>query len=280
MTAPEASAGAPLGRPTLLGVRYDASSSFLRGSAAAPPAIRAELHSDASNSWSEGGLDLGAPALFGDAGDLTPGDDAAASRATIEGAVDAILARGERPVVLGGDHSITHPILRAVRRRHTPLTILHLDAHPDLYEEFEGDRHSHACPFARIMEEGLADQLVQVGIRAMSGAQLPQVARHGVEVVDMPRWVRGARWVLRHPVYLSLDLDVLDPAFAPGVSHREPGGLNVREVLSIIHGIEQPIVGADLVEYNPRRDFDDVTATVAAKLLKEILATMLGGRPR
>ena len=280
MSAVTGSAEAGVGRPTLLGVRYDASSSFLRGPAAAPPAIRAELRSEASNSWSEGGLDLAAPELFGDDGDVTPGDDPAASLAPIENAVAAILARGERPVVLGGDHSITHPVLRAVRRRHAPLTILHLDAHPDLYDEFEGGRHSHACPFARIMEEGLADQLVQVGIRAMSGLQRPQVERYGVEVVDMARWVRGERWTLRHPVYLSLDLDALDPAFAPGVSHREAGGLSVREVLSIIHGIDQPIVGADLVEYNPRRDIDDVTVPVAAKLLKEILATMLGWRPR
>ena len=267
------------GRPTLLGVRYDASSSYLRGAAVAPPAIRSELRSEAYNSWSEGGLDLGIPGLYGDDGDISPGNAAAASHAPIEAAVAAILARGERPVVLGGDHSITYPVLRAVRAHHARLTILHLDAHPDLYDEFEGDRYSHACPFARIMEQGLADQLVQVGIRAMSGVQRPQVERFGVEVVDMSRWVRGARWTLRHPVYLSLDIDVLDPAFAPGVSHREPGGLSVREVLSIVHAIEQPIVGADLVEYNPRRDVDDVTAPVAAKLLKEILATMLGAVP-
>jgi len=124
------------------------------------------------------------------------------------------------------------------------------------------------------MEEGLAEQLVQVGIRAMSRHQREQADRFGVEVIDMRRWVAGERYTLRHPVYLSLDLDVLDPAFAPGVSHREPGGLSVREVLGIVQAIDQPIVGADLVEYNPRRDLSEVTAPVCAKLIKEIVAAM------
>ncbi|MEP7382032.1 MAG: agmatinase family protein [Gemmatimonadota bacterium] len=257
--------------PTLLGACYDASSSYLRGPAEAPAAIRRELLSDASNRWSEGGTELLPGEAYDDVGDASIGDD---PRADIEQAVEAVLARDGRPVVLGGDHSITYPVVRAVRRRHRPLSILHLDAHNDLYEAFEEDRYSHACPFARIMEEGLADQLVQVGIRAMTGHQRDQAARYGVEVFDMRRWVAGERFVLRHPVYLSLDVDVLDPAFAPGVSHREPGGMDVRAVLGIVQGIDSPIVGADLVEYNPRRDLDGVTATVCAKLLKEILAAM------
>lgn len=267
--------GANGGRPTLLGIRYDASSSFLRGPADAPPKIREALRSEAGNNWSESMRDLGVSNLYGDDGDLVLGDDAAASLEPIELAVQSILARGERPLILGGDHSITHPVLRAIRSVHSKLTILHLDAHNDLYDEFEGSRHSHACPFARIMEEGLADQLVQVGTRTTTGHQRDQAWKFGVEIFDMRRFVRGDRWSLGHPVYLSLDVDVLDPAFAPGISHREPGGLSVREVLSVIHSIDAPIVGADVVEYNPRRDVDDLTATVAAKLVKEILATML-----
>ncbi|MCC6930067.1 MAG: agmatinase [Gemmatimonadaceae bacterium] len=268
MTAP----GGVRGRPVLLGVCHDASSSFLRGAADAPAAIRRELQSTASNAWSER-LQLIAPGVaWDDAGDVALGDDD--PRAAIEQAVDALLAAGRRPVVLGGDHSITYPVLRAVRRHHPRLTILHLDAHNDLYESFEGDRFSHASPFARIMEEALADQLVQVGIRAMTQHQREQGDRFGVDVVDMRRWVAGDRFALRHPVYLSLDIDVLDPAFAPGVSHREPGGLSVREVLSVVQGIDQPMVGADLVEYNPRRDLDEVTAPVCAKLIKEIVAQM------
>lgn len=259
------------GTPTILGARYDASSSFLRGPADAPAAIRKELRSDAGNMWSEQLVDIGADGAFADDGDVALGD---APRSAIEAAVEAILARGARPIVLGGDHSITYPILRAIRKLHGALTILHLDAHNDLYDIFEGDRFSHACPFARIMEEGLCDQLVQVGIRTMSGHQREQADRFGVDVVDMRRWVAGDRYTLRHPVYISIDVDVLDPAFAPGVSHREAGGLSVREVLTMIQGIDRSLVGGDVVEYNPRRDLEDVTAPVCAKFVKELIAAM------
>jgi len=259
------------GVPTLLGACYDASSSFLRGPAEAPAAIRRELESPASNAWSEGLVEVVRGAVWDDAGDVSLGD---APREAIERGVETLLSQGRRPFVLGGDHSITYPVVCAVRRHHPRLTILHLDAHNDLYHEFEGDPHSHACPFARIMEAGLADQLVQVGVRAMTRHQREQADRFGVEVIDMRRWTAGERFTLRHPVYVSLDVDVLDPAYAPGVSHREPGGMTVREVVGLVQGIEQPIVGADLVEYNPRRDLDTVTATVCAKLVKELLAAM------
>lgn len=261
----------PAGLPTILGARYDASSSFLRGPADAPGAIRREMRSESSNRWSEALVEVVPGDTWDDAGDILLGDD---PRGAIEDAVAGQLARGRRPLVLGGDHSVTYPVLRAMRRHHPRLSILHLDAHNDLYDSFEGDRFSHASPFARIMEEGLADQLVQVGIRAMTGHQREQADRFGVDVIDMRHWVAGDRFILRHPVYLSLDVDVLDPAFAPGVSHREPGGLSVREVLGLVQGIDQPLVGADLVEYNPRRDVEDLTAPVCAKLVKEIISAM------
>jgi arginase len=162
-----------------------------------------------------------------------------------------------------------------VSRTHHSLTILHLDAHPDLYEEFEGDRFSHACPFARIMEEGLARRLVQVGIRTLNSHQRRQAQRYGLEVMEMRSWETGARPAVDGAVYLSVDLDVLDPAFAPGVSHREPGGLSVREVLSLVQQMGGGLVGADLVEYNPRQDIGGVTAVVAAKIVKEIAGRML-----
>jgi arginase len=264
------------GLPTLLGVPWDGASAFRRGAAGAPAAIREALRSHAGNAWTESLVDLGVPGAFADAGDLSLVTDHAAA---ITAGVAAILASGGRPVVLGGDHSITHPVLQAVRARHPALSILHLDAHNDLYDHFEGDRGSHACPFARIMEAGLADQLVQVGIRAMTGHQREQAARFGVEVIDMRAWLAGRRPALRHPAWISLDVDVLDPAFAPGVSHREPGGLSVRDVLALLQAVEVPVVGADLVEYNPDRDVDALTAPVCAKLLKELLSVMLSPRP-
>jgi agmatinase len=174
---------------------------------------------------------------------------------------------------------VTYPIIRAVGRVHAPLTILHIDAHPDLYEEFEGDRFSHACPFARIMEEGLARRLVQVGIRTMNGHQREQADRFGVEVIDMRAWVAGRRASLGGSVYVSIDLDGLDPAFAPGVSHREPGGLSVRDVLTLVQDADGDVIGADLVEYNPRQDIGGITATVAAKLVKELAGRMMADTP-
>jgi agmatinase len=259
------------GLPTLLGVPFDGASSFVRGAAAGPAAMRDALRSPASNMWSESLHDLGATGAFGDAGDVTL---AAEPRAAIEAAVRGLLEQGRRPIVLGGDHSISYPVLRAVRPHHARLSILHFDAHNDLYDHFDGDRYSHACPFARVMEEGLADQLVQVGIRAMTGHLRSQADRFGVEVIDMRRWVRGDRYTLRHPVYVSLDIDALDPAFAPGVSHQEAGGLSVREVVTCLQRIELPIVGADIVEFNPSRDATGATASACAKLLKELIAAM------
>lgn len=263
----------PTTPPCLIGLPYDASSSFLRGPAKAPPLIREALHSPVGNLWTEGLVDLGRPGALFDAGDL-PTAEPAEARALIEAGIASVLLDGRRPIALGGDHAVTYPILRALDRTHPRPTILHIDAHPDLYEEFEGDRFSHACPFARILEEGLAGRLVQVGIRTMNGHQRAQAARYGVEVIEMRDWVRGARPELSGAVYLSVDLDGLDPAFAPGVSHREPGGLSTREVIGLIQGITGPFVGADVVEYNPLQDSGEITARVAAKLVKEIAGRM------
>jgi arginase family enzyme len=127
------------------------------------------------------------------------------------------------------------------------------------------------------MEAGLAKRLVQVGIRTMVGHQREQAERFGVEVVEMRELPAHERLKAAGPVYVSFDMDVLDPAFAPGVSHREPGGMAVREVIAHLHSIEGTIVGADVVEFNPVRDVSGRTATVAAKIVKEILGKMIGG---
>ena len=261
-------------RPRIIGLPYDASSSHLRGAAAAPPLIRAALHSPAGNSWSEDLRDLGELGAVTDAGDLAlPATREA--RGLIEAGMALVLSDGARPIALGGDHSVTYPVVRAIHARHGPVSILHVDAHPDLYEEFEGDRYSHACPFARIMEEGLASRLVQVGIRTMNGHQRAQADRYGVEGVDMRAWERGARPSLDGVVYVSIDLDGIDPAHAPGVSHREPGGLTVRDVISLVQNAGGTLVGADVVEFNPSQDVGGLTAHVAAKLVKELAARML-----
>lgn len=264
-----------LGPPQLIGLPYDASSSFLRGAAEAPALIRTAVHSPAGNNWTETGYELTGAGGLSDAGDLElpPTADA---RALIESGIAAVLANGFRPISLGGDHSVTYPVMRAISRLYPQLTILHFDAHPDLYDDFEGDRYSHACPFARIMEDKLATRLVQVGIRCLSDPQLRQVENYGVEIIDMRAWDAGVRPKIEGPVYVTIDLDGIDPAYAPGVSHREPGGLSVREVLSVIQNLPGTLVGADVVEYNPRQDLAGVTAEVAAKLVKELAGRMMG----
>jgi arginase len=263
------------GVPVLLGIPFDAQSSYLRGAADAPPKIREALRCDAANKWSETGVDLGVVGIYEDAGDLTFSEDSAFP--AIETAVDALLQQGKRPLSLGGDHSITYPILKSFARRYPNLTIIHFDAHPDLYDEFEGNRLSHACPFARIMESGLAKRLVQVGIRTINRHQREQAQKFGVEVIEMKALPAYDHVKAAGPIYVSFDMDVLDPAFAPGVSHREPGGMSVREAIAHLHAIEREIVGADLVEYNPVQDVAGMTATVAAKILKEILGKVIAG---
>jgi arginase len=170
-------------------------------------------------------------------------------------------------------------VLRAWRGRDSALTVLHFDAHSDLYDDFEGDRYSHACPFARALEEGLMVRLVQVGIRCMTAHLRAQVARFGVEVYEASRWREAAAVIPRldGPIYISLDLDVLEPMLAPGLSHPEPGGLSVRDVIDLIGAVRAPIVGADIVEYNPRNDLRDLTAHVAAKFVKELVGAGASG---
>ena len=265
-------------RITLIGFPYDENSSYLRGAAGAPPLIREALRSESSNSSSESGIDLFAPGVLADAGDVLP----AAGETMllrIESAIEASLREGLHPIVLGGDHAITYPILRAFAKKFPRLSLIHFDAHPDLYEEFGGSRLSHACPFARIMEERLAGRLVQVGIRAATRHQREQAARFGVEMLEMKHWPPREKLVFDSPVYVSFDMDALDPAFAPGVSHPEPGGLSTREALAVIQAIDAPIVGADIVEFNPARDRSGLTAMVCAKLVKEIAARMLETLP-
>jgi arginase len=261
-------------RPQLIGLPYDASSSFLRGAAEGPPLIRQAIWSPAGNKFTENGSDLSG---LTDAGDLTLSETPAKAREQIEMGIGALLAGGFQPIALGGDHSVTYPILRAVTAERPTLTILHIDAHGDLYDNFEGDRYSHACPFARILDDCPGVSLVQVGIRTLTPHQRAQIARFGVNCIEMRHFANGARPVVDGPVYISVDIDGLDPAFAPGVSHREPGGLSVRDVLTMIQQLRGLIVGADVVEFNPRQDPSGVTAVVAAKIVREIAGQMMRG---
>jgi len=264
------------GKPVLLGIPLDHNSSFLRGAAEAPQVIREALRSDSWNSWSETRVDLGAPGAFEDAGNLT-GMESLNAFERIEQTIAAILEAKKRPFSLGGDHSITYPVLRAVGRRVPSLTVVHFDAHPDLYENYENNPHSHASPFARVLGEKLISRLVQIGIRTLNAHQLQQAKKYGVEIHEMRRLPVPGKLKHAGPIYVSFDLDVLEPGVAPGISHWEPGGLSTREAIQYIQALPGPIVGADLVEFNPVRDRSGMTAMVAAKIVKELLARMIAG---
>jgi arginase len=267
---------APWGPPVLLGIPLDHNSSFLRGPAQAPPLIRQAFHSDAWNKTTETHVDLGTPGIFEDAGDLLD-MDAPDAFTRIEESIAKIVEAGKRPVSLGGDHSITYPILRAIGQHIPGITLVHFDAHPDLYADYEGNAHSHASPFARIMEAQLVHRLIQIGVRTLNAHQHEQAEKYGVKMFEIKDLPDPTHLNLAGPIYVSFDMDALDPAFAPGVSHWEPGGMTTREAISYIHDLPGPIIGADLVEFNPARDATGLTATVAAKILKELLGKMLAG---
>jgi len=236
------------------------------------------------NTFSEMGFDVSNE--IDDFGDVTPLLSSFDSTyEAVEPIISKIMKKGMKPLVLGGDHSISFPVLKALKLHLTePFVIVHFDAHPDIYENFMDNPSSHASPFARILENNMCKKLISVGVRTATEHQRQQIKKYDVTLVEAKDFpakgcdLRGP--LLRHisastPVYISFDMDVLEPGLAPGVSHREAGGLTVRQAIDAIHCIPGVCVGADLVEFNPLRDLDGVTASVAAKLMKELAAKLL-----
>ena len=253
----------------ILGVPFDEKSSYLRGAAGGPAAVRAVSTGKCYCGYTELGVNLEEDTVLVDLGDVDTSGDPDKSFALTEKAVAAILAKGATPIVIGGDHSITYPVLKAFARSFKPLDVLHFDAHPDLYEDLYGDRLSHACPFARILEDGLASSVVQVGVRAITAAHRATALKRGVRMIEMKDIQDPLHLRFVNPVYVSFDMDALDPAFAPGVSHHEPGGLTTRQALQVIQTLKGRIVGLDVVELNPTRDAAAITAAAAFKIIKE-----------
>ncbi|MEE2691997.1 MAG: arginase family protein [Pseudomonadota bacterium] len=260
---------------SLLGFCWDASSSHARGPALAPPLVMAMLDTDISSDYSLSGLRLSD--VLADR--VTPklSREGEAARGQIAETVAAAIDAGNRPLSLGGDHSVTFPILRSIFAAHGPVNLLHIDAHQDMYDAYEGDPFSHASPFARAMEAGFIGEFVQVGIRSTVPSIRDSARERGIIVLGAEEWREIPYDRLKAPLYVSIDLDGLDPAFAPGVSHPEPGGLSTREVLSILTKLETPPVGADIVELNPEKDVNLLTAHVAVRLIKELAALMTSG---
>jgi arginase len=255
----------------LLGIPFDEKSCYLRGASRGPQAIRAASTSKAINPWTELGVNLEEETVLADLGDVDVSGNFEQVFSRVEKRISEVLDKNSVPVVLGGDHSISYPVVKAFARIYQPLDILHFDSHPDLYEELYGDRFSHACPFARIMEEALAQNLVQVGIRAATGEHREKAVRYGIRMIEMKDIGEAFSLKFSNPLYISFDMDALDPAFAPGVSHHEPGGLSTRQVIDILHSLAANIVGMDLVEVNPDRDVSGITAAAAVKIVMEVI---------
>jgi arginase len=254
----------------LIGIPFDEKSSYLRGAAAGPAAIREASTGKCYNPFTELGVDLEKDAVMVDLGDVDTSGDVDTTFLRSERAILNILDKKAVPFILGGDHSITYPVLKAFAKKYRRLDLLHFDAHPDLYDDLYGDRLSHACPMIRILESGLVQNLVQVGIRAATGKQRENAAKYGVRMFEMRAIEEVLFLKFKNPLYVSFDLDALDPAFAPGVSNREAGGLSTRQAIAIIQNLKARIVGLDIVELNPSRDPSGITAPVAFKLIKEV----------
>lgn len=256
-------------RIIIQGIKYDDKSSYQKGPKLAPPLIREALNCGSSNMFSENLISVENTAIE------DKGDFDIKEYFDIEEITTKHLNQEAKILTLGGDHSITYPIIKAFGKKYSKIDILHIDAHCDLYDSFEEDKYSHACPFARIMENELATNLVQVGIRTLNPHQLQQAEKYGVKIHQMKDLDLQTITKFNNPLYISIDMDGFDPAFAPGVSHHEPGGLTSREVINLINGIDAKIIGADIVEYNPKRDFQNMTAFLASKLMKELLGKMI-----
>ena len=261
----------------LLGVPSDVNSSYRRGAAAGPAAIRRawQRYREFGSETSECGLEFGRDLEIRDLGDLAV-TESPADVGIIAAAAEEAARRG--PLLsLGGDHAVTYPLVEGIARVHGPVNLLHFDAHPDLYDRYDDNPLSHASPFARIMERKLAKRLVQVGVRTWNRHQREQASRFGVEVVDWEGFSPARVPIPDAPLYVTIDLDGLDPAFAPGVWHPEPGGLSVRDIVGVLSRIRCRCVGGDIVELNPSGDVGDTTAIAAVKLMKELAAAMARG---
>jgi agmatinase len=270
----------------ILGLPFDAGTSYRPGARFGPNAIRQASRllrpfNPAANVWPF------AACQVADAGDLaiTPFEISRAVREVEEG-VDGLLARSSKVLALGGDHTVALPMLRSLHRRFGEIAVVHFDAHLDTWDTYFDAPVTHGTPFRRAAEEGIlkAGSCVHIGTRGplYSAGDLTDDARLGFSVVSSPQvgqW--GIDDTLAHiseradgaPVYVSVDIDVLDPAFAPGTGTPEPGGLSSRELLGLLRGMRQlNVVAGDVVEVSPAYDHAEITALAAAHVAYELLS--------
>ena len=272
----------------LLGIPYDGGTSYRTGARFGPRAVREQ--SSLIRPWN--------PVLkvhpferlkVADCGDVDVVPiSIERTHAAIEAKIDQVVAAGARPLSVGGDHSVTLPILRALAKRHGPLAVVHFDAHPDTWDEYFGSKLFHGTPFRRAIEENLIDpkRFVQVGIRGpLYGSEDFEFHdQHGIEVLRIEPikeqglpWAAGKLARLRGmPLYCSFDIDACDPAYAPATGTPEVGGLTSWEALTLVRSLAgATLVGADIVEVSPPYDGPgQITALLAANLAFELLGVL------
>lgn len=263
----------------IMGAPMDLTVSYRPGTRQGPHAIR-----QASHGLEEYSVDLDrelAHYSYYDAGDVVLPFGAVKENLRRISLVTAnILAAGKTPLVLGGEHLISCAVIEEVARKHPGLTVVHFDAHADLRDEFLGERFSHATVMRRVIETIGGKNLYQFGIR--SGARDEFEFAHSNTNTYIDRVVEPLMENLPHlkgrPVYVSLDIDVVDPSFAPGTGTPEPGGCSTREIIKAVHLLgELEIVGFDLVEVSPFYDPSDRTALLAAKIIREAIMSFNWG---
>ena len=255
------------------GLPDDSQSSFRRGSAGGPQRIRLAYDGNCYNSTTESGVDL--TGAVADLGDLPPKSAWELTARSYQEFAARLFRHGKIPFFAGGDHAVTVPIIAALAEIGEPVHIIQIDAHPDLYLDYEGSRSSHACTISRALEMRHIAAVTQLGIRTMNASQMPQFERYRQRIHMLcARDLCDELPPLSHipagaPVYLTVDLDGFDPAFAPGVSHPVPGGLTPRQVLNLIQQANWKLVAMDAVEVNPDLDVNNQTAILAARVLHE-----------
>ena len=257
----------------VLGIAWDGSSSFRRGSKEAPRVIREATTDELYNSFTEDLIDLKEVWRYKDLGDVHGN-----SFNDIVDKVSELLSkyyRGEVFLFLGGDHSITYATIKALRRvSNDNFGLIYFDAHPDLYFQYGGDKYSHACTVRRLVEGGLikSDEVIEIGIRAPTKEQVEFAKKTGIRMISTSE-IRLNPYIKPSftKAYISIDLDVLDPAFAPGVGNPEPGGLSIRELIDVIKSLKLEVIAFDIVEFIPMYDYKGITAFAASKIIREVL---------
>ncbi len=260
------------GRPTLIGCPLDMTSTYRSGTGAAPDAIR--IASDSIETYSPF-LDADLEKIpFSDLGNIPlSGESLESALESIKDTVSEVMDRGGIPLCLGGEHTITLPVVRAINRMHPSALVIHLDAHTDLRDRYEGSSINHATVMRRVADITGPDRLIQLGIRSGTREEFSWMREQGTGM----QWGPGLEKTLLQrvggrPVYLTLDLDVLDPACLSATGNPEAGGWSYEDMERFYHALRlMHVIGADVVELNPGLDPSETGTITAAKIVRELL---------